>query len=295
MGSSAGTRAGTPRRRLASSSAMTTLPPASSAASAWPDRALAWANAAASSAPLSRARWRRTARAPLTALDSQPAACAGRLWRHVETSRTATGSAVTGSRTATPAQIHSSNPVAPVLGPADQHRSGSLERGAHPVRPGRPLRPARPRRHVALPRAAQRVRVALDGQDLGCAIGDRDDAPEALDLGRDRRGGAAEVGEHDRVLERVLGRRLVVGGRGRCADQPRVDVVLLAAAVPGCRHLGSDSPHTVIAGKKAFACRSHRPVPLRVTEAMTLDSLTHQQPEFTLIGTTRVEVRAFLR
>ena len=167
--------------------------------------------------------------------------------------------------------------VAPVLGPADQHRSGSLERGAHPVRPGRPLRPARPRRHVALPRAAQRVRVALDGQDLGCAVGDRDDAPEALDLGRDRRGGAAEVGEHDRVLERVLGRRLVVGGRGRCAVQPRVDVVLLAAAVPGCRHLGPDSPHTVIAGKKAFACRSHRPVPLRVTEPMTLDSLTHQQ------------------
>ena len=117
MGSSAGTRAGTPRRRLASSSAMTTLPPASSAASAWPDRALAWANAAASSPPLSRARWRRTARAPLTALDSQPAACAGRLWRHVETSRTATGSAVTGSRTATPAQTHSSNPSHQCSGP----------------------------------------------------------------------------------------------------------------------------------------------------------------------------------
>ena len=117
MGSSAGTRAGTPRRRLASSSAMTTLPLASSAASAWPDRALAWANAAASSPPLSRARWRRIARAPLTALDSQPAACAGRLWRHVETSRTATGSAVTGSRTATPAQTHSSNPSHQCSGP----------------------------------------------------------------------------------------------------------------------------------------------------------------------------------
>ena len=35
-GSSAGTRAGTPRKRLASSSAITTLPLASSAASAWP-------------------------------------------------------------------------------------------------------------------------------------------------------------------------------------------------------------------------------------------------------------------
>ena len=117
MGSSAGTRAGTPRRRLASSSAMTTLPLASSAASAWPDRALAWANAAASSAPLSRARWRRIARTPLTAFDSHPAACAGRLWRQVETSRTATASSVTGSRTATPPQTHSSKPVHQCSGP----------------------------------------------------------------------------------------------------------------------------------------------------------------------------------
>ena len=43
---------------------------------------------------------------------------------------------------------------APVLGPADQHRPGRLERGAHPVRPRRPFRPARPWRHVAVARAA---------------------------------------------------------------------------------------------------------------------------------------------
>jgi hypothetical protein len=53
-------------------------------------------------------------------------------------------------------------------------------------------------------------------------------------------------------------------------------VVLLAAAVPRCRDLRPHSPHTVITGEKAFACRSHRSVPIRVTEAMTLRSLTHQ-------------------
>ena len=116
-GSRAGTRAGTPRKRLASSSAMTTLPLASRAARPSPDRALAWVKAAASSAPLSQARWRRIARAPPTVLDSHSAACGGRSARQAETSRTATGSPVTASRTATPAQTHSSKPVHQCSGP----------------------------------------------------------------------------------------------------------------------------------------------------------------------------------
>ena len=139
----------------------------------------------------------------------------GRLARQVETSRTATASSVTGSRTATPAQTHSSKPVHQCSGPLISTGSGRLERGAHPVRPRRPLRPARPRRHVALARAAQRLLVALDGQDPTRAVGDGDDAAEALDLARDRRRGAAELGEHDLVLERVLGGRLVLRGRRR--------------------------------------------------------------------------------
>src|SRR5436190_7705460 len=57
------------------------------------------------------------AREPPTAFDSHPAAWAGRLARQVETSRTATGSRVTGSRTATPAQTHSSKPVHQCSGP----------------------------------------------------------------------------------------------------------------------------------------------------------------------------------
>src|SRR3954452_10359421 len=51
------------------------------------------------------------ARAPPTAFDSHAAAWAGRLARQVETSSTATGSCVTASRTATPAQTHSSKPT----------------------------------------------------------------------------------------------------------------------------------------------------------------------------------------
>src|SRR3954451_17926579 len=57
------------------------------------------------------------ARAPPTAFDSHPAAAAGRLARQVETSRTATGSRVTASRTATPAHIHSSKPTHQCSGP----------------------------------------------------------------------------------------------------------------------------------------------------------------------------------
>ena len=116
-GSRAGTRAGTPRKRLATSSAMTTLPLASRAASACPKRARVWAKAAASSSPVSRARCRRPARALPTALESHPAVSGGRLARQAETSSTATASCVTGSRTATPAQIHSSKPAHQCSGP----------------------------------------------------------------------------------------------------------------------------------------------------------------------------------
>ena len=57
------------------------------------------------------------ARAPLTAFASHVAAWTGRLARQVETSRTATGSRVTASRTATPAQTHSSKPMHQCSGP----------------------------------------------------------------------------------------------------------------------------------------------------------------------------------
>ena len=136
---------------------MTTLPLASRAARACPDRARAWVNAAASSAPLSWARWRRIARAPPTALDSHSAACGrkvGAPGRDVEDRDGIAGHGVAHGHAGTDPLVEAR---APVLGPADQHRSRRLERRAHPVRPRRPLRPARPRRHVAVPRAAQRL------------------------------------------------------------------------------------------------------------------------------------------
>src|SRR5215213_5086724 len=57
------------------------------------------------------------ARAPPTALESHPAAWVGRLVRQVETSRTATASCVTASRTATPAHTHSWKPSHQCSGP----------------------------------------------------------------------------------------------------------------------------------------------------------------------------------
>ena len=162
-----------------------------------------------------------------------------------------------------------------MLGPADQHRSGRFERGAHPVGPRRPFRPARPRRHVALPRAAQRLLVAVDGQDATRAVGDGHDAAEVLDLARDRRRGTAELGEDDLVLERVLGGRLVLRGRDGGLPQTRVDVVLLATSIPRGGHLGPDPPHAVVASKKALTRCGYRLVPLRVAPAMTPRGLAH--------------------
>ena len=163
---------------------------------------------------------------------------------------------------------------APVLGPADQHGSGRLERRAHPVRAGRPLRPARPRRHVAVARPGERLLVAFNGQDPAGAVGDGDDAAEALDLARDRRRGAAELREHDLVFQRVLRRRLVLRGRRRCHGQRRVDVVLLAAAIPRCGHLWSDPAHAVVPGEEPFTRCRHRLVALRVG-AIALCGLAH--------------------
>ncbi len=254
---------------------MTTLPLASRAASAGPDRACACVNAAASSAPVSMARRRRIARAPPTALDSQP----GRLRRKpaapardVEDRYRVIGDGVANGDAGADPFVKA---PAPVLGAVDQHRAGGLECGAHAVRPGRPFRPARPRCHVALPRPAQRVLVAVNRQDPAPAVGDRDHAADALDLGRDRRRGAAELGEHDPVLERVLGRRLLGCGRGRRLGQGGVDVVLLATAIPRRGHFGSYPPNAVVPGEKTLSRRGHRLVPLRVTHAMTPCGLAH--------------------
>ena len=215
-GSSAGTRAGTPSSRLASSSAITTLPPASSAASAGPGRARAWVKAAASSEPLSQACSAQD-RARAAHRLGQPRGGSlrelGAPGRDVQDRNRVAGDRVANRDAGADPLVEA---AAPVLGAVDQHRPRGLERGAHPVRAGRPLRPARPRRHVALARAAQRVLVALHGQDPTGAVGDGDDAADVLDLARDRRCGAAELGEHDLVLERVLRGRLVLrrGGRG---------------------------------------------------------------------------------
>ena len=89
---------------LAVSSAITTLPAVSIAASAAPERALAWVYAATSSAPLSRARLFSVHWVLVTAFASQLPADAGSWLRQQEMFRTAIGSLVTTSRTAMPAQ-----------------------------------------------------------------------------------------------------------------------------------------------------------------------------------------------
>ena len=217
------------------------------------------------------------ARAPPTAFDSHPAAWAGRLCRQVETSSTATGSCVTASRTATPAQTHSCKADAPVLRSADQDRPRRLERRAHAVRARRPLRPAGPRRHVAVARASERLGVALDRQDPARAVRDGDDAADVRDLARDRRRGAAELGKDDLVLERVLVRMLLLRRGGRCHGQARVDVVLLPAAVPGRGHLGPDAPTRSSPARNRSRATVTALVALRVAHAMAPCGLAHMR------------------
>src|SRR5919112_1583124 len=84
VGSTAGVEAGTPMSTLAVSSAITTLPAVSTAASAAPEWALAWVYAATSSAPLSRARRLSVQWVLRTAFASHPPAEAGSWVRQQE-------------------------------------------------------------------------------------------------------------------------------------------------------------------------------------------------------------------
>src|SRR3954468_6111558 len=104
VGSTAGVEAGTPMSTLAVSSAITTLPAVSTAASAVVEWALACVYAASSWAPLSRARVRRVHCVLAAAFASQLPADGGSGVRQHEMFRTAIGSLVTTSRTAMPAQ-----------------------------------------------------------------------------------------------------------------------------------------------------------------------------------------------
>ena len=149
---------------LAVSSAITTLPAVSIAASGVPERALACVYAATSSAPLFRARRRSVHWVLVAAFASQPPAAAGSGVRQQEMFRTAIGSLVTTSRTAMPAQTQLWNawhqcsaplistgpwassavpmPFVPTatLGPAEPGRQVGVGGSRH-AWPGRPTRP----------------------------------------------------------------------------------------------------------------------------------------------------------
>ena len=148
---------------LAVSSAITTLPAVSIAASAVPDRARAWVYAASSSAPLSRARVRSRHWVFVTAFASQLPALAGTSLRQQEMFRTAIGSLLTTSRTAMPAQTQLWNalhqcsaprtttgpcassavpmPFVPAAASAQQNQGARLARRPWRRWPGRPTRP----------------------------------------------------------------------------------------------------------------------------------------------------------
>src|SRR4051794_31468963 len=139
----------------------------------------------------------------------------------------------------------------------------------------------------------ERLLVALDRQDATGTIGDGDDAAKALDLAPDRRCGAAELGEHDLVLQRMVAGRLVERGRRRRRAEKRVDVVLLAAPIPGGGYLGADPTDTVVPREEPFTRGCHRVVPLYVSDPVAICGLAHARGEGpTCTATTRATSRA---
>ena len=83
-----------------------------------------------------------------------------------------------------------------------------------------------------------------------------------------------ESAEDDLVLERVLRPALFLAGGGWSRTQGRIHVVLLAAAIPRCGHLGPNPPNSVVPSEKSLSRCGHRLVPLRITQA-TLRGLAH--------------------
>ena len=235
------------------SSAITTLPAVSTAASAALERALAWVYAATSSAPLSRARRFSVHWVLVTAFASQPArgrrelaAPAGdvqdrdRLPGHHVTHRDARADPVVER-------------LAPVLRAPDQHRAVCLERGAHAVRARRALGPAEPGRQVGVGGSGERGLVAPLGQDPAGGVGDGDDATEVAHLVCHGGGTETQLGEDDVVFGRVVDLR----DGDRSLGEVRVDPVLLPAAMPGDRHLGPDARDVIVALHEPFPRRQH--------------------------------------
>ena len=253
VGSIAGVEAGTPMSTLAVSSAITTLPAVSIAASAAPECALAWVYAATSAAPLSRARRLSVHWVLVTAFASHAPAERGELAApagDVQDRDRLPGHHV-------PHRDARADPVverlAPVLRAPDQYRAVRLERRAHAVRAGRALGPAEPGRQVGLGRAGDRGLVAPLGQDPAGGVGDGDDATEVAHLVGHGGGPEPQLGEDDVVLGRVVDLR----DGDRSLGEVRVDPVLLPAAMPGDRHLGPDPLDLVLALHELLPRREH--------------------------------------
>jgi hypothetical protein len=112
-----------------------------------------------------------------------------------------------------------------------------------------------------------------DQQDHGAMLLSR-----ALDLRGDRRRGAAELGEHDLLLERVFGGGLVLRGRGRRDAQAGIHVVLLAAAVPRRGDLGPNAANAIVSGEEPLTRGRDRLIPLRISDAVPPRGPTHRHP-----------------
>ena len=81
------------------------------------------------------------------------------------------------------------------------------------------------------------------------------------------------------VLQCVLAGRLVERGRRRRRAEMRVDVVLLAAPIPGGGHLGPNPTDTVVPREEPFTRCCHRLVALRVGDPVAPCGLAHARGE----------------
>ena len=238
---------------LAVSSAITTLPAVSIAASGVPERALACVYAATSSAPLFRARRLSVHWVLVTAFASQPPAAAGSGLRQQEMFRTAIGSLVTTSRTAMPAQTQLWNAWHQCSAPLIS--TGPCASSAVPM-PFVPAAHSDQQNQGARLASAALASVAWSPHSARIrpvASVTVTTPPRLAHVVRHGGGAETQLGEHDIVFGRVVDLR--DGHRG--LGEVRVDPVLLPAAMPGDRHFGPDARDVILALHEPFPRREH--------------------------------------
>ena len=136
----------------------------------------------------------------------------------------------------------------PVFWAPDHDWAVAFQRGSHAVGTAGPFRPGEPGGQVAVRGSVKDAPTSPGRQDASIGVGHGDETVEAVDLPSSGCRQAAELGEHDIVVDRVCA-YLARGGR---PVQAGVDLVLLSAPVPRHEDFGPDPLDSVCPGGESL-------------------------------------------